>query len=328
MIHDSFEQFLVLCFIGFGLLLASAVNLFLRQSSIARRALATAAVVGCTVLGSGFFAGESRLLAPVAVPLIVVLTSALVAGTRRSRAAIALVCERLRRPEAPWWCCAAGGIGAIVFSSVLFEARDAKEVDTATDELDQLQNIDQREFPFYFYPAAKKVTTDRGNPISLLITLNPRPAEEHQRIEAALFRNKWNLDQLIRRGPGDDRTNCLGWLFAGGEYWLPDREIDRILLDNGYRIVSRPRPDDLAVYRQNGHFAHVAIVRVTSKDLPTMVEGKWGFNGVYLHPVNESIYGKSVAYYRSSRSGHLLAGLDPPARPSLQPPVAAENETE
>jgi hypothetical protein len=328
MIHDRFEQFLVLCFIGFGLLLASAVNLFLRKSGIARRALATTAVVGCTGLASWLFAGQERVIAPVAVSLSGVLTPTLFLGTRRGSTATALLCERLRRPEAPWWFCAAGGIGAIVCSSVLFDARDAKEVDTATDELDRLEDIGEREFPFYFHPAAKKATTDRGNPVTMLITLNPRPAEEHDRIEAALFQHKWNLAQLIRRGPGDDRTNCLGWLFAGGEYWLLDREIDRIIRDNGYQIITQPRPDDLVVYRQNGHFAHVAIVRVTTKDLPAIVEGKWGFNGVYLHPVDASIYGSNYVYYRSPRSGHLLAGLDAPTRPSPQPPVAAENETE
>src|SRR5258708_6863274 len=54
---------------------------------------------------------------------------------------------------------------------------------------------------------------------------------------------------VIRRGPADERTNCFGFVFVHGRYWVPDTAIDPILTDNGYHPVSDPHPGDVAVYR-------------------------------------------------------------------------------
>ena len=40
--------------------------------------------------------------------------------------------------------------------------------------------------------------------------------------------------QLIVAGRGDALSNCHGWVFTGGRYWIPIESVDTILNDNGY----------------------------------------------------------------------------------------------
>jgi hypothetical protein len=105
-------------------------------------------------------------------------------------------------------------------------------------------------------------------------------------------------------------------VFANGRYGINGTEVDTILTDNGYQPVTAPRPGDLAIYRHpDGKPSHTALVRYVSEDQPVLVEGKWGWMGVYLHAVDQSIYGTEFRYYRSPRAGHLLrlASNDPRA---------------
>jgi hypothetical protein len=74
--------------------------------------------------------------------------------------------------------------------------------------------------------------------------------------------------------------------------------------------VTDPRPGDLAIYRDSKEISHTGIVRAIVNGMPPLVEGKWGWMGVFLHPVGDSIYGGKYTYYRSPREGHLLAGLE------------------
>jgi hypothetical protein len=48
--------------------------------------------------------------------------------------------------------------------------------------------------------------------------------------------------------------------------------------------------------------------------------------GVFLHPADKCIYGNDYTFYRSPRSGHLLAGLGGPAvtEPAGMKPIMTE----
>ena len=67
------------------------------------------------------------------------------------------------------------------------------------------------------------------------------------------------------------------------------------------------------IYRNDAGVTHTAVVRYVTPGMPVLVEGKWAWMGVFLHPVDRSCYGTNFAYYRSGRPGHVLAGLDAPA---------------
>ena len=87
--------------------------------------------------------------------------------------------------------------------------------------------------------------------------------------------------------------------------------------------MTDPRPGDLVVYRLGGAVAHTAVVRYVTGGMPVLVEGKWGWAGVFLHPVDKSAYGGSFGYYRSARAGHSLAGIESEPLASPRPTALA-----
>lgn len=84
-----------------------------------------------------------------------------------------------------------------------------------------------------------------------------------------------------------------------------------ILRENGYKPVKEPAVGDLVAYRSGEAIVHLGVVRYVSPQRPAIVEGKWGASGVFLHPVDRSIYGGDYVFLRSPRPGHLLEGLPP-----------------
>src|SRR5262249_44745646 len=154
------------------------------------------------------------------------------------------------------------------------------------------------------------VTTDRGTPVQMLAPPVPRPAEQLQALEQHSLGTQGRHDRLIRSGQADDRTNCHGWVFTGGRYWLDSDQVETVLLENGYRSESAARPGDVAVYRDaDGQVCHTAFVRAVCDDGTVLVEGKWGWMGVFLHKAGDSCFGRNYAFYRSERPGHVLAGV-------------------
>jgi hypothetical protein len=103
-------------------------------------------------------------------------------------------------------------------------------------------------------------------------------------------------------------SNCHGWVFTGGRYWVRGVTVEGILADNGYRKVATPRAGDLAVYRDSaGAILHTGLVRATLPDRPVLVESKWGAIGAFIHPVDVHPYdGSTCTYHRSPRDGHRL----------------------
>ena len=86
--------------------------------------------------------------------------------------------------------------------------------------------------------------------------------------------------------------------------------IDTVADESNATVVG---PGDVVVYRDDqDEITHTAVVRAVCDDGAVLVEGKWGWMGVFLHPVDKSVYGTSYTFYRSPRPGHLLAGLPAP----------------
>ena len=112
--------------------------------------------------------------------------------------------------------------------------------------------------------------------------------------------------RLIQTAPPSAETNCHGWVFCDGRFCLEDYDVDRILRDNDYHIVSQPQPGDLIVYRAySDDVTHTGIVRLVQDDR-VLVESKWGRLGRYLHAPGDQIYSERWAFYHTSRPSHLL----------------------
>ena len=161
-------------------------------------------------------------------------------------------------------------------------------------------------------PADTPAVTDRGTPIALATAVDPLTPAEAQRQETSCGVLSARAAALIRRGPAADESNCHGWVFAGGRYNLPGREVPTILAENGYTEVGVPAAGDVCVYRgSGGDVTHSAVVAAVLHDGTVLVEGKWGRMGVFLHTADASAYGTDYTFYHSPRGTHLLRGLDP-----------------
>ncbi|MBN9522993.1 hypothetical protein J0H58_31520 [bacterium] len=286
---------------GIGMLLIGAANLVLGRAAWWVRAAAASGACAAAGVGAWFVTDSDGAAGFAAAVSAAGLLAA--AGARRAAAGFAAAATR---PAVRWGALAGTGlavaIGVVVWHEISFDA--------ATDRSVAELSIVSEKPPTR--PAVTRPTTDRGTPVSVMEATDPRARAAMAAVEARLLDNHAVRSQLIRRQPGDDRSNCHGWVFTGGRYWVGGGEVDTILSDNGYRPVADPRPGDLAVYRADRAVSHTAVVRYVTPGLPVLVEGKWGAIGVYLHPAEASVYGTDFTYYRADRPSHVLAGLDTP----------------
>lgn len=171
--------------------------------------------------------------------------------------------------------------------------------------------------------ASVSCLTDAGTPVTIYQASQPRSYPELARDEANVLSSFQWEDRVIHRSPASDRSNCHGWVFTGGNYWVLGSDVMTIIKQNGYRPVRVPMPGNLVVYKQDdGTVTHTGIVR--SVGSVTMVESKWGWMGVYLHAVEASCYGTNYTFYHNPiRSGHQFAQLKPSdATPVVRSPRA------
>jgi len=162
---------------------------------------------------------------------------------------------------------------------------------------------------------AQPALTDRGNPIPLRVhedEVAPCSIETEQQCltEAGL------PFKLIRTGAASLDSNCHGWTFTGGKYWVLSDDVERILQDNGYLPVREPRPGDVIVYRTGNQIRHTGVVTVVTPDGTVLVESKWGRMGRFLHRPEDQTYSRDWQFYRSARPGHRLRNL-PDATPTV-----------
>jgi hypothetical protein len=155
-------------------------------------------------------------------------------------------------------------------------------------------------------PTDRRATayTDTGRPIGLVANGEGDFPSEESRAQEAHLGQKFPLT-LIRTAKPDPGSNCFGWVFTGGRYWINGIDVDKIMADNSYQRVYDPQPGDVIIYRGYvGEVIHAAVVRVAGE--PVFVEGKWNCLGVYLHAAQEYPFAPNYDYYRSERNGHLL----------------------
>ena len=290
---------------GVGLAVAAGANLLLPT----RRGRVAVALVALLLIPAvvGAWASDPSEAA-VSAGLI---AAGLALGSARVAAAVG-------RPAVRWGLLVVLGAAAAGGSVATLEVETAALAEK--DEAELRGAIEDRPATA---PAPVAATTDRGTPVPVLVATDPRSAPELTAAEDRAILTP-RRGGMIRRGPADERTNCHGWVFAGGQFWVPGEAVELILSENGYRPVADPRPGDLAVYRRGGAVVHTAVVRyAAAADVPALVEGKWGSAGVYLHAPDESLYGADFVFYRSARDGHLLAGLGGPS-----PDAPADDESE
>ncbi len=280
---------------GVGLLLgAVAILLLARFRPSVRAAVAAAACASAGIVAWLVTASELAGWAAAGIAAGGLLVVA--AGPE-------LVAAVARRPGARWGGMAAAGLSVALGAVAWHEYATIAAADRASLDLTALTERPPTR------PAAARVVTDRGTTVAVMEATDPRARGEMAAIEERFLDGDNVRNRLIRRQPASDVSNCHGWVFTGGRFWVGGAEVDNILTENGYVAITTPRPGDLAVYRQDGAVVHTAVVRYVTAGMPVLVEGKWGTTGVYLHDVDGSVYGTGYTYYRADRATHVLAGL-------------------
>ncbi len=321
MSFDHFDRFVELFCAGIGLALVGALNLLLPRLSRRTRVSITAAAAGAAVTGVTLWHnGFGAVSAAVAVLSLTVLPG-LAPYIRPAALLRTRVARAVCRPAVAWGLLLAAGLGTVVAAGAVYESADQDMIDREMHTLalivysPPLEVVDQ-------------AATDRGTPVALKRPSAVRGAEELSVTEETVLREPGARERVIRRQPADEGTNCHGWVFTGGKFWVPGESVERILEDNGYQPVSSPRPGDLAIYRSGGSVVHTGVVRYTADGLPALVESKWGGLGVFLHQVDQSVYGGEYTYYRSPRPGHLLGYPSSPGpKPGETPAVTSLEAT-
>lgn len=302
---EHFSQFLTAICAGLGLFLAGAANLALHRRRFTFRAMATVLAIGIALAGAatvqqpGVLVRTAALLALGLVPFVLL-------GNRRLVSSIAAAMTWAGRPAVAAALLTIAGIGIAIGSVVICEREDERTSDEMLADLELIQSR---------VPTVpvehERVSTDRGTRIVLREPVNTHDIQHLSAVEDRYFRHLQLSDHVIREGQADERSNCHGWVFAGGRYILSGDNVDLILTENQYTKQESPQPGDLAIYRNNGVICHTAIVMYVTAGQPVMVRGKWGNLGVFLHPADKSPYGNDYDFYRSPRNGHILVKLAP-----------------
>lgn len=302
---DYAERFVVVCSAGIGVTLLGGWNLAVRPTSLVGRFLAP------LVVAAGIVGMTTTLLVPLNHSLltggIVLATAGLMALTRPVSQAVRAALLLVDRKAATGILTLATGITAIIAGVITYTQADEERIER---EMGILTMAD--------HPPSVPLTdvharTDRGTPIELRQIATPRSNEELANLENEVLATMPTATKLIRRQPADDVCNCHGWTFTGGRYWIGSDAVKSILAENGYQPVQNPQAGDVVVYTADDLVIHTGIVRYVERDMPTLIESKWGWMGVYLHPVEVSLYGQNYHYYRTSRSTHQVAGFASPA---------------
>ena len=57
------------------------------------------------------------------------------------------------------------------------------------------------------------------------------------RTQEMSFARQWGLSfNLIRSEKPDMTTNCHGWVFGAGRYWINGEQVEHILAENDYQV--------------------------------------------------------------------------------------------
>lgn len=148
-------------------------------------------------------------------------------------------------------------------------------------------------------------TTDRGTRIQLLERQVTASAFKDYLAKCQQTHLPMSQKAMMRVQPFV-QSNCHGWVFTQGQHILRGEDVQLILDDNNYTLVSKPQSNDVAVYRSDdGVILHTGVVR-GSLEGATIVESKWGVGAVYLHIGEEQPYSQNISYYRTDRPTHEI----------------------
>ena len=166
--------------------------------------------------------------------------------------------------------------------------------------------------------------TDRGRRIHLFTMPSAAlPREMLDGMESEMAQEWGASMRVIRSSAPDPRSDCHGWIFAKGRWWVLGQDVEVILQDNGYSMTADPSAGDLVVYRHEATpITHTGVVYAVGKGRQILVESKWAWLGTYIHPVESQPYGGHPTFYRSARSGHRLKIV--PTEPSIPEALVAE----
>jgi hypothetical protein len=304
MLADAVTEFVALLGIATGLIALAGVCLLLSTRALAVQAAAIFMAITLTVSIPLMFGYATSAW----VAGSVVLSVASIAALIRSRCVCVRVAAGLHRFAHGSFqdaiVCALGGL-LLIASIARYESNFDEQVDR---ELASLMAMNWK--PTLQEGRDVSVVTDHGHRMAMRTAKTWRDAGTSTTAERMVLTSTRCAEQLIRTAPVSDQSNCHGWVFTGGRYWLTVADVEHILVDNAYEPTAQPRAGDLVIYRHGNEIAHSAIVRATMPNGSVMVEGKWGWMGVYLHFVERSVYGQNFTFYRSPRAGHLLTGLE------------------
>jgi hypothetical protein len=304
MYPDALLQLICLFTVGVSLLLAGAVNALLRSAHTLTRVVIALIPVTAALFACWSFTNSIGLVVQTGLVLALVLIPSLAFGSERILAYGTWVLQSLRRPAVRWCLVSVAGLMIALGALVAYDRQDEGQIDAQMREISELESA-----PPLKTASRGRAVTDRGNRVILQEPSDPLSTAELNNRERRVLKSTLDQSQVIRHESASEHTNCHGWVFSGGRYWIGGTEVESILNENEYKIVENPKPGDLVIYRDAAGVSHSGIVRYVTEGLPVMVEGKWGVTSVYLHAVDQSCYGMNFSYYRSPRNGHLLAGL-------------------
>ena len=302
--ESSLHELAILVSAGCGLVMLSGLRVVGGRWSQAGR-LGGAAVI--TVLsGLGPLMVGSFVYGAVAAGLVLLIAGAMaLASSGRVAAVLQGIQNRIRRPAVATGSLATVGLVLIVGSYLKFDFDDDAAIERDNLYVDEI--ISQ---PSTRLAPEVHTVTDLGRRVRVRAVEEDRSIEVRQASEQRVLNEFRSNGRIIRLTQVDDSCNCHGWVFTGGRYWVSQHDVEHILVDNGYEVVTDPRPGDLAIYRDTHEISHTGVVRAVVEGMEPLVVGKWGWMGVFLHPANDSMYGTNYQFYRSLREGHLLAGLE------------------
>jgi hypothetical protein len=301
MSSDAFRELVVVFSTGLGLLIFGLGAIVVAMRS--RFACGATTLVAAGVAGLGPVAFDSPELAPIpaAAVLLIVLVIKLL-GSQRLTSAVATIYRRAASPAGVASLLVTAGAALMAGSLVRHTVTETADIERDSSLMNLTFHI-----PKTVPVDGVEFRTDKGTSVQALVSAEIRSPEVIVPAERELLDQQDIRERLIRTAPASDACNCHGWIFTGGRYWISTGDVERILAENAYEPVSDPQPNDIVVYHSLSGISHSAVVRSASPGRPVLVEGKWGWMGVYVHEVGASCYGQQYTFYRSPRSGHLLA---------------------
>ncbi len=286
-----------LCVYGFGAFLAKAVSI--------RARLVWASITSIAVVGFTFEMQQNAIVSSTVLALI--LLPVLLSDRVWISSVFRVVSQLLQSPTARWAMPFTFGTIVAAGAIIQYERRQL-----ASNDREMLLMARLSGAPELVISNERYLLTDSGTRINAHLPVESVVQDMKIEDERALLHDMHVTMHIIQHEPANDDSNCHGWVFTGGKYWILGKSVDPILEQNHYEPTTSPQPGDLVVYRNDAKVSHTAIVRYVTDGMPVLVEGKWGALGVYLHAVEESCYGRNYMFYRSPRKGHQLTETLPP----------------